>query len=46
MKPAIVVFHKPERIDELAIRLAEIERIPLVTTDLNLDVIMERLKTL
>ena len=46
MKPAIVVFHKPERIDELAIRLAEIERIPLVSTDLHLEVIMERLKTL
>jgi putative transcriptional regulator len=46
MKPAMVVFHKPERVDELAIRLAEIERIPLVTTDLHLEVLIERLKAL
>jgi putative transcriptional regulator len=46
MKPALVVFHRPDRIDELAIRLAEIERIPLVTTDLHLEALMERLKAL
>lgn len=46
MKPAIVVFHKPERVDELAVRLAEIERIPLVTTDLHLEVLIDRLKAL
>jgi len=46
MKPAIVVFHRPERVDELALRLAEIERIPLVTTDLHLEVLIERLKRL
>jgi len=46
MKPAMVVFHKPERVDELAVRLAEIERIPLVTTDLHLEVLMDRLKAL
>jgi len=46
MKPAMVVFHKPERVDELAIRLAEIERIPLVTTDLHLEVLIDRLKAL
>ena len=46
MKPAMVVFHKPERVDELAVRLAEIERIPLVTTDLHMDILLERLKGL
>jgi putative transcriptional regulator len=46
MKPAVVVFHRPDRIDELAIRLAEIERIPLVTTELNLETLMDRLKAL
>jgi len=46
MKPAMVVLHKPERVDELAIRLAEIERIPLVTTDLHLEALINRLKTL
>lgn len=37
MKPGMVVFHRPEKIDELAIRLAEIEGIPLVKTDLDLE---------
>lgn len=46
MKPALVVFHKPERVDELALRLAEIERIPLVTTELHLEVLIDRLKRL
>ncbi|MGQ9583407.1 MAG: helix-turn-helix domain-containing protein [Thermoplasmatota archaeon] len=46
MKPALVVFHKPERVDELALRLAEIEKIPLVTTELHLEVLIDRLKRL
>jgi len=46
MKPAMVVFHKPERVDELAVRLAEIERIPLVTTELHLEVLIDRLRAL
>ncbi len=44
MKPALVVFHKPERVDELALRLAELERIPLVITELHLEVLIDRLK--
>ena len=44
MKPGMVVFHQPERIDELAIRLAEIENIPLVTTELEMEPLLERLK--
>lgn len=34
MKPGMVVFHQPEKVDDLAVRLAEIESIPLAVTDL------------
>jgi len=30
LKPRMVVIHGPEKIDELAIRLADIEQIPLI----------------
>ena len=47
LKPAAVVYIQPDRIDELAIRLAEIENIPLIVTDLdatNISRIMTSLK--
>jgi len=44
MKPAIVVYHKPEEVDKLAYRLAEYENIPLVVTDLALQDLEKRLK--
>jgi putative transcriptional regulator len=44
MKPAMVIFHKPERIDELALRLAEIEGIPLVKTHLQLEELLRNLE--
>ena len=34
LKPAAVVYIKADRVDELAIKLADIERIPLITTEL------------
>lgn len=46
LKPAIVVFHKPENVDELALRLARIEQIPLVITELSLTDLIERLAEL
>jgi putative transcriptional regulator len=46
IKPAVVVYIKPKRIDPLAIRLAEIEGIPLITTDLSPEEIKERLKSI
>lgn len=46
MKPAMVVFHKPENIDALAIKLSETEKIPLVTTDMELDELMKSLRSL
>lgn len=42
-KPAAVVYHKPEQMDELAIKLAEKERIPLIVTNLEVEELLERL---
>lgn len=41
LKPAMVVYVRPKSMDELAIKLADIERIPLVRTPLNEKEIME-----
>ena len=46
MKPSLVVYHQPEDVDKLAYRLAEYEQIPLVTTDLPLDELQKRLRSL
>jgi putative transcriptional regulator len=46
IKPAIVVYIKPKRVDPLAIRIAEIESIPLITTQLSPDEIKEKLKSI
>ena len=35
LKPAAVVYIKPENVDELAIKLSEIENIPLIKTDMD-----------
>ncbi len=37
LKPAAVVYIKPDRIDELAIKLADVENIPLIVTELDVD---------
>jgi putative transcriptional regulator len=44
LKPAMVVYHKPEHVDDLAVRLATLEGIPLVRTDLSLPALVERLE--
>ncbi|MCI0497126.1 MAG: helix-turn-helix domain-containing protein [Thermoplasmata archaeon] len=46
LKPGLVVFHQPGAVDPLAIELAEVEHIPLATTDIPLDELMERLHSL
>lgn len=46
MKPSIMVYHQPEDVDKLAYRLAEFEQIPLITTDLPLDTLQERMRGL
>ena len=37
LKPGMVVYYKPKNVDELAVRLAEIEGIPLVITEMDID---------
>jgi putative transcriptional regulator len=46
MKPSLVVYHRPEDVDKLAYRLADVEGIPLITTDLDLDELQARLRAL
>jgi len=44
MKPAVVVYIQPEKVDELAVRLADIERIILLRTELPPTEVAERLE--
>ena len=46
VKPAVVVYHKPNDIDPLAIQLAEREKIPLVVTSLSLNNLQKKLTML
>ena len=46
LKPAAVVFAQPGRVDPLAVRLSEVENIPLLTTALNAPSTIERLEEL
>jgi len=46
LKPAMVVYQKPEQVDELAIRLAELEGIPLIRTQLAISELVEKLHSL
>jgi putative transcriptional regulator len=41
LKPGMVVYYKPKNVDELAVRLAEIESIPLVITEMDIDRIIK-----
>ena len=43
VKPTVVVYHKPGSVDSLAIKLAERENIPLVTTNIPLDELKKKL---
>jgi putative transcriptional regulator len=46
LKPAAVVFSDPGRVDPLAIRLSEIENIPLLSTALGVTAVLQRLEEL
>ncbi|RLF15686.1 MAG: transcriptional regulator [Thermoprotei archaeon] len=46
MKPTVVVYHKPNAVDPLAIKLADTENIPLVLTNLPLDELIKRMSSL
>lgn len=43
VKPTVVVYHRPGSVDSLAIKLADRENIPLVTTGLSLDTLKKKL---
>ncbi len=46
IKPAMIIYIKPDKVDRLAIRLARLERIPLVTTELDVEELSRRLRKL
>lgn len=43
IKPKLVVIHNVTNIDKLAIKIAQVEKIPLITTKLDIDKLYERL---
>lgn len=45
VKPTVVVYHRPGSVDSLAIKLADRENIPLVTTNMALDDLKKKLVT-
>jgi putative transcriptional regulator len=44
MKPALVVLHRPKRVDALSLALSEVERIPLVASDMELEKLLNVLR--
>ncbi len=44
LKPALIVFAMPDNVDPLAIKLAELENIPLVSTKLDINTLINRLR--
>ena len=44
LTPAMAVYHKPENIDPLAIKLAQLEGIPIVVTEMDLSELIKRLE--
>jgi putative transcriptional regulator len=46
LKPAVIVFHKPERIDPLAIKLAKLENIIFLSTEIPIEKMLSKLQQL
>ncbi len=44
MKPGVVILHGVEKMDELGLRIAEIEKIPLIISRLPLDMLVKNLR--
>lgn len=44
LKPAMVVYARPEQVDTLAVQLAELDRVILARTDLDADTIIKKLE--
>jgi putative transcriptional regulator len=43
IKPKIIVLHNVTNIDKLAVKIAQVEKIPLITTKLDIDKLYDRL---
>lgn len=46
LKPAMVVYARPQQVDELAAKLAELDHVILARTDLDTDTLIQRLERL
>lgn len=46
VKPTVVVYHRPNAVDPLAVKLADTENIPLVLTNLPLKELIERMRSI
>jgi len=46
LKPSMVCYHRPEHVDDLAIKLASLENIPLVKITMPVGTVVDRLKRL
>jgi len=46
LKPAMVVYARPEKVDELAVKLAELDNVILARTELETETLIERLERL
>lgn len=44
LKPSAVVLHKVTKVDEIALKIAEVERIPLIKTDMEISDLVENLR--
>ncbi len=45
-KPSMVCYHRPEHVDALALKLASLEKIPLIKIDMPVGTIIDRLRKL
>jgi putative transcriptional regulator len=46
LKPALVAYHRPEHVDDLAVRLAALEGIPLITIDMPVNNLVSELEAI
>ncbi len=46
LKPAAVVYVNADRVDDLAIKISEVENIPLITTEMNTDEISRQISSI
>jgi len=46
LKPALVAYHKPEHVDDLAVRLATLEGLPLIRIDMPVRNLVDKLESI